>query len=177
MPVRKALGVPTIFNLLGPLTNPAGAGRQMMGVYDAKYLDVVANAFVALGTKNAVVLHSKDGLDECSISAPTTMLHVHGGTVDTMEITPESAGLESAPIESVTARDLEHATEMIRGVLDGSEKGPALDMALLNAAVAIHVGGLCEDIRAGVAMARDAVESGYAREKLDALAHESASDG
>jgi len=175
MPVRKAIGVPTIFNLLGPLTNPAGAGRQMMGVYDGQFLDVIADAFLELETKNAVVLHSKDGLDECSISAPTTLLHVHDGSITQMEITPEAVGLNSAPIESVTAGDLDNAIDMIRGVLEGSIDGPLLDMALLNAAVALYVGGRCDDIRGGVELAREAVCSGGAKEKLDALAQASSS--
>ena len=170
MPVRKALGVPTIFNLLGPLTNPAGAGRQMMGIYDGEFLDVVGEAFVDLGTRHAMVLHSEDGLDECSISAPTTVVHVVDGVVRRETITPEGVGLERSPIESVTARDLEHATEMVRGVLSGTLTGPPLDMALLNAAAAIHVGGQCDTIQEGVEIARDAVSSGKASETLLQLA-------
>ena len=175
MPVRKALGVPTIFNLLGPLTNPAGAGRQMMGIYDADFLDVVGKAFVELGTGHAMVLHSEDGLDECSISAPTTIVHVMDGEVRNESITPEDVGLERAPIESVTARDLDHATEMVRGVLDGTLVGHVLDMALLNAAAALYVGGRSETIGDGVDIARDAITSGKANETLRKLADASSS--
>jgi anthranilate phosphoribosyltransferase len=173
MPVRKALGVPTIFNLLGPLTNPAGAGRQMMGVYDGRFLGVIAEAFVELGTRSAVVLHSQDGLDECSISAPTSIMHVHDGSVERMEITPESVGLNSAPIESVIAHDLCEATAMILGVLDGTITGPPLDMALLNAAVALYASEHCACIKDGVQRAREAIESGQALVKLRALAQAS----
>jgi len=175
MPVRKAIGVPTIFNLLGPLTNPAGAGRQMMGIYDGQFLDVVADAFVELETTSAIVLHSEDGLDECSISAPTNMLHVRDGAVQHMTITPESVGLSSAPIESVTAEHLDDAISMIRGVLDGSREGPIMDMALLNAAVALYVGGQCDDVPGGVEVARDAVKSGQAMATLESLAQTSSS--
>jgi len=175
MPVRKALGVPTIFNLLGPLTNPAGAGRQMMGIYDGEFLDVIGEAFVDLGTRHAMVLHSEDGLDECSISAPTTIVHVVEGEVHRQTITPEDVGLERAPIESVTARDLEHATEMVREVLDGTMDGPPLDMALLNAGAALHVGGGCGSLVDGVELARETVASGRAMETLQRLAELSTS--
>ena len=170
MPVRKALGVPTIFNLLGPLTNPAGAGRQMMGIYDGEFLDVIGEAFVDLGTRHAMVLHSEDGLDECSISAPTTIVHVVEGEVHRQTITPEDVGLERAPIESVTARDLEHATKMVREVLDGTMDGPPLDMALLNAGAALHVGGGCGSLVDGVELAGETVASGRAMETLQRLA-------
>ena len=175
MPVRKALGVPTIFNLLGPLTNPAGAGRQMMGIYDGEFLDVIGEAFVDLGTRHAMVLHSEDGLDECSISAPTTIVRVVEGEVHRQTITPEDVGLERAPIESVTARDLEHATEMVRDVLDGTMDGPPLDMALLNAGAALHVGGGCGSLVDGVELARETVASGRAMETLQRLAELSTS--
>lgn len=175
MPVRKALGVPTIFNLLGPLTNPAGAGRQMMGIYDGEFLDVIGEAFVDLGTRHAMVLHSEDGLDECSISAPTTIVHVVEGEVHRQTITPEDVGLERAPIESVTARDLEHATKMVREVLDGTMDGPPLDMALLNAGAALHVGGGCGSLVDGVELARETVASGRAMETLQRLAELSTS--
>ena len=175
MPVRKALGVPTIFNLLGPLTNPAGAGRQLMGVYDGDFLDVVGEVFIELGTRHAMVLHSEDGLDECSLSAPTSVVHVRNGTLDRIVITPEQAGLESAPREAVTARDLDHAIEMVRGVLDGSLQGPPMDMTLLNAAAALLVSDLCESIEEGVELARSTVQQGAAMQTLDELSRISAS--
>ncbi len=175
MPVRKALGVPTIFNLLGPLTNPAGAGRQLMGVYDASFLDVVGEVFVELGTSHAMVLHSEDGLDECSLSAPTSIVHVRNGEIDRLVITPEQAGLESAPREAVTARDLDHAIEMVRGVLDGSLEGPPLDMTLLNAAAALLVCDLCPSIEEGVEMARATVKQGAAMDTLENLSRISTS--
>ncbi|MBM43555.1 MAG: anthranilate phosphoribosyltransferase [Phycisphaerae bacterium] len=169
MPVRKALGVPTIFNLLGPLTNPAGAGRQLMGIYDGTFLEVIGEVFVELGTRHAMVLHSEDGLDECSLSAPTNIIHVRDGTLDRLSITPEQAGLASAPREAVTARDLDHAVELVRGVVDGSLQGPPLDMTLLNAAAALLVSDLCETIQEGVDLARTTIGDGAAMRTLEQL--------
>ena len=117
-----------------------------------------------------MVLHSEDGLDECSISAPTSIVHVVDGEVHHQTVTPEDVGLERAPIESVTAVDLGHATEMVRGVLDGSMDGPPLDMALLNAGAALHVGGACDSLLDGVALARETVTSGRAADTLQRLA-------
>lgn len=171
MPVRRALGVPTIFNLLGPLTNPAGAGRQLMGVYDGRFLDVIAETLGRLGTQRAAVLHSEDGLDECSISAPTTIVEVQGGRITRSTVSPEDVGLASAPRESVTAGDLDHAVSMIRGIVDGSLHGPPRDMALLNAAVALLVCDRCDTIHEGVTMAADSIDSGGALKTLDTLVH------
>lgn len=169
MPVRKALGVPTIFNLLGPLTNPAGAGRQLMGVYDGRFLDVIAETLDRLGTRRAAVLHSEDGLDECSISAPTTIVQVHEGEITRTVLAPEDVGLTSASRKSVTAGDLDHATSMIRGIVDGSLGGPPRDMALLNAAVALMTCDRCDSIRDGVALAAESIDSGHAMQTLETL--------
>ena len=139
-----------------------------MGVYDEQFLDVVGEVFIELGTRHAMVIHSEDGLDECSLSAPTSAVHIKEGALDHLTITPEQAGLESAPREAVTARDLDHAVEMIRGILDGSLEGPPLDMTLLNAAAALLVCDLCDTIADGVELARTAVEEGRA---MDTLTH------
>ena len=169
MPVRQALGFPTIFNLLGPLTNPAGALRQMMGVYDERFLEPIAEALAALGAIRAIVMHSEDGLDEISISAPTTIMHVENGRVRRETITPEQFGLTRSSLESVTARDLPHAAQMIREVLDGTDRGPARDMTLLNAAGAILVSadGISFDQAFGSAI--EAIDSGAARSTLEKL--------
>ena len=169
MPVRQALGFPTIFNLLGPLTNPAGALRQMMGVYNERFLEPIAEALAALGAIRAIVMHSEDGLDEISISAPTTIMHVENGRVRRETITPEQFGLTRSSLESVTARDLPHAAQMIREVLDGTDRGPARDMTLLNAAGAILVSddGISFDQAFGSAI--EAIDSGAARSTLEKL--------
>lgn len=169
MPVRLALGFPTIFNLLGPLTNPAGAGRQIMGVYDARFLRPIAEAHAALGTQRAVVVHSEDGLDEISISAPTRVLHVGDGDIREEVITPEAVGLERAPFESVVANDLEEAAMLVSGVLDGSVAGAPRDMTLLNTAGTLIASGLTDDFLGGVEMARQTIGSGAAAERLAQL--------
>ncbi|TVQ51402.1 MAG: anthranilate phosphoribosyltransferase [Phycisphaerales bacterium] len=173
MPVRLALGFPTIFNLLGPLTNPAGAKRQLMGVYDARFLRPIAEALAALGAVRAIVVHSEDGLDEISISAPTRLMIADAGHVREERIAPSDFGLKEAPREAVTARDLEHAAEMIRQIVDGRETGPARSMTLLNAAAALVAAGAVEDFRTGVAKAAEVIDSGAAKATLEALAERS----
>jgi anthranilate phosphoribosyltransferase len=177
MPVRLALGFPTIFNLLGPLTNPAGARRQVMGVYDGRFVRPIAEALGALGALRAIVLHSEDGLDEISISAPTRIARVEGGgsggahpIVEESTIDPVALGLQLAPREAVVARDLDHAADMVRGVLDGGEQGPPRDMTLLNAAATLLVAGRADDMPGGLRLARETIDSGRATETLERLA-------
>ena len=169
MPVRKAMGVPTIFNLLGPLTNPARAGRQLMGVWDGIYQQPVAEALQRLGTSRALVVHSDDGLDELSISAPSTIVEVNDGSISTWRIRPEDVGLKTSDIALVTARDLDHATLMMRDVLDGSEKGPPRDMTLLNAAAALLASGVVSDLREGVEKSASSIDGGQATGALEKL--------
>jgi anthranilate phosphoribosyltransferase len=173
MPVRLALGFPTIFNLLGPLTNPAGARRQLMGVYAAQFLEPIAGALAELGVVRAMVVHSDDGLDEISTAAPTTVMHVHRGAVTRERIDPRALGLAPATLDAVTATDLEHAAAMVRGVIEGTERGPARDMALLNAAATLLVGDVVETIEAGLERAADAVDAGAAATTLANLVERS----
>jgi anthranilate phosphoribosyltransferase len=168
MPARMALGVPTIFNLLGPLTNPVGAKRQLAGVYDERFLQPMAHALRALGTTRAMVFHSDDGLDELSISAPTQVLHVSRDGVWSERITPEDVGLARAPRESVVARDLNHAAQLIRDVVQGKERGPARDMTLLAAAGALLVADQVASLRAGVKRAAEVIDNGQAAAVLAA---------
>lgn len=170
MPVRLALGFPTIFNLLGPLTNPAGALRQVMGVYDVRFLRPIAEALTSLGAVRAMILHSDDGLDELSISAPTRIMSIENGRVEEYRISPEAVGLEAAPREVVVARDLDHAAAMIREVLTGTEKGPARAMTLLNAAATLMVADLADDWADGVALAAATIDRGDAARTLEQLA-------
>jgi anthranilate phosphoribosyltransferase len=171
--VRLALGVPTIFNLLGPLTNPVGAKRQLLGVYDARFLQPVAHALQRLGTRRAMVFHSDDGLDELSISAPTQIVHVSPDRIWSERVAPEDVGLTRAPREQVEARDLDHATQMVRGVLSGHERGPARDMTLLAAAGALLVAELAASLAAGVQQAAATIDSGKAQALLHAWAERS----
>jgi anthranilate phosphoribosyltransferase len=169
MPVRQALGFPTIFNLLGPLTNPAGARRQVMGVYDARLLKPIAEAMRDLGAVRAMVVHSEDGLDEISIAAPTRVMHVENGNVRAEAISPEDAGLPRATLAEVMARDLEHAANLMREIIEGRERGPARDMTLFNAAATLMVAGMAESLREGARMAARAIDGGAAAETLRAL--------
>lgn len=168
VPVRQALGVPTIFNLLGPLTNPAGAQRQVLGVYDPRFLWPLARALFELGARRAMVLHAEDGLDELSISAPTDIVHVTREGLSSQRVAPEDVGLARAGRETVVARDVEHAAQMIRAVLAGEERGPPRDMTLLSAAAALCVAELVPNLAAGVKLAAQTVDEGKAAAKLAA---------
>lgn len=166
VPVRRALGVSTIFNLLGPLTNPAGARRQLIGVWEPGRLDIMAGALAALGTEHALVVSSTDGLDEISIDAPTEAREVRGSSVESVVITPEGLGLTGAAGE-VPAGDPAASAAVITGVLEG-EPGPARDIVLANAAAAIYVSGGAPSIADGMAVAESSIDSGAARDLLAA---------
>jgi anthranilate phosphoribosyltransferase len=170
MPVRLALGVPTIFNLLGPLTNPAGAKRQVLGVYDPRFLQPIARALFELGATRAMVLHSEDGLDELSISAATEIVHVTRSGLSSERVTPEDVGLARAPRDAVMARDLEHAAELVRDVISGKERGAPRDMTLLSAAAALLVADKVDTLTAGVQRAAEAIDQGKAAATLAAWA-------
>jgi len=170
MPVRRALRFPTIFNLLGPLTNPVGAHLQVLGVWDHRYGRLLAEALNRLGSDAAVVAHSDDGLDEISISAPTTLWWVSASGIEEQRICPEDVGLHTAPMASVTAESLEHAAEMIRRILEGEDHGPPREMVLINAAAALVVGGISETMEDGVTAAATAIDSGEAAQRLSMLA-------
>ena len=172
VPVRKALGVSTIFNLLGPLTNPAGASRQLIGVWEPGRLDVVAGALARLGTAHALVVCGLDGIDEISISAPTEAREVRGGDVQELTITPEQLGLPEAAPEEIPGGDAPESARVIRSVLAG-ETGAARDIVLANAAAAIYLSGGAESIREGVARAGASIDSGAASEVLAAYVERS----
>ncbi len=169
MPVRLALGFPTIFNLLGPLTNPAGARRQLMGVYEKRFLQPIAETLATLGAVRAMVVHSDDGLDELSINAPTTAVHVNDGRVHTERIVPGDLGLEAADFDTLVATDLKQATEMVGGVIDGSLTGPPRDMTLLNASATLLVAGKVDALGEGLKLAAKTIDSGQAAETLKKL--------
>jgi anthranilate phosphoribosyltransferase len=169
VPVRRALAFPTIFNLLGPLTNPANASRQVIGVWDSRFGQVMAEALVQLETRRAIVAHSHDGLDEVSISAPTTLWHVQQGEVHQEIISPTDVGLRLHKIDDVRATSLEHAATLVRSVLDGTEQGAPRDMVLINAAAAILVGGKAIDLTEGVRTAAAIIDGGHAITTLDRL--------
>jgi anthranilate phosphoribosyltransferase len=168
IPVRKELAVRTIFNFLGPLTNPAGARRQLIGVSDAAFLETIAAALARLGAERALVVSSDDGLDEMSTSGTTTVVEVGGGELRRYTVAPEDLGLPRADFEAVAGGPPAHNADVARRILAG-ERGPARDLAVLNAGAAIYVSGGTDDLADGVRAAEAAVDCGAAAAALDRL--------
>jgi anthranilate phosphoribosyltransferase len=166
VPVRRDLAVRTIFNFLGPLTNPAGAGCQLVGVSDAGYLDVMAGALARLGTRRALVVSSEDGMDELSTSAPTHVLEVDGQRITRRTVAPEEVGLERAPETAILGGTPETNARTTRAILAG-DAGPARDLAVLNAGAAIYAGGGVPDLEGGVRAAEQAIDDGAAADALE----------
>jgi anthranilate phosphoribosyltransferase len=166
VPVRKALGVRTIFNFLGPLTNPAGARRQVIGVSDPSKIETMAGALGELGTDRALVVSSADGLDEFSVSGATRVVELRDGRLSTYDVLPEEVGLEPATDGAVGAGTPEENARVLRGVLTG-QPGTERALAVMNAAGAIYVGGRAESLREGVERAEESIDSGAAAAKLD----------
>jgi anthranilate phosphoribosyltransferase len=168
IPARKALGVRTIFNFLGPLTNPAAANRQLLGVADRHYQETIAEALVSLGSVRALVVSAEDGLDELSLSSRTRVIEVADGGTAEWFVEPGQFGLAPADLDSVAGGEPAENAAAARAVLAG-EPGPRRDLVLLNAAAAIYVGGLVTDLEAGVARAVEAIDSGAAAKVLERL--------
>ena len=166
IPVRRELAVRTIFNFLGPLTNPAGATRQLIGVSDPAYLETMAGALALLGTEHALLVSSEDGLDELSICAPTHVVEVLDGELLQYDVTPEEVSLTRWPMEAVPGGDPEQNAVTAREILSG-DAGAARDLAVLNAGAAIYAGGGAESLAAGVTTAQEAIDSGRAASTLD----------
>src|SRR4051794_17235817 len=166
VPVRKELAVRTIFNFLGPLTNPAGATRQLIGVSDAGYLDVMAGALARLGAKRALVVSSRDGLDEMSTSASTQVVEVSGAGLQRYEVAPEDVGLTATTPDAIVGGSPDRNAEVTRRVFAGAD-GAERDLAVLNAGAAIYAGGGADDLTAGVRAAEQAIDSGAATDTLD----------
>jgi anthranilate phosphoribosyltransferase len=168
VPVRKELAVRTIFNFLGPLTNPAGATRQVIGVSDPAFLDVIAGALARLGARRALVVSSADGLDELSTAGATRVVEVNGADLRSYEVTPEQVGLERAAYEDVAGGPPDANAETTRRIFAG-ERGPARDFAVLNAGAAIYAAGRVDGLEPGVRAAEAAIDAGAASEALDRL--------
>jgi len=166
IPVRRQLAVRTIFNFLGPLTNPAGATRQLIGVSDPAYLDIVAGALARLGAERALVVSSADGLDELSISAPTAVVEVTGAQMRSYTVCPEDFGLGRAPIDAVSGGTPQSNAQTASRILAG-ERGAPRDIAVLNAGAAIYAGGIADTLADGVLAAAEAIDSGAAAGALD----------
>jgi anthranilate phosphoribosyltransferase len=165
---RREMGVRTIFNLLGPLTNPAAAPNQVLGVFSDVWLEPLAQVLGRLGSRHVLVVHAEDGLDEISIGAVTHVAELHNGMLHRYTIWPEQFGLERAEVGTLVVSSAADSLAMLRAVLD-NRPGAARDIVLLNAGAAIYAAGLADTLGAGVERARMAIESGAARQKLDAL--------
>jgi anthranilate phosphoribosyltransferase len=168
VPVRRELAVRTIFNFLGPLTNPAGATRQLLGVSDRRYQETIAEALLALGCERALVVSADDGLDELSIAGPTRIVEVTGGSTSEWFVAPSEVGLEERPLDEVAGGSPQENAAVIESVLDGTA-GPARDIVVLNAGAAILAGGAATDLQEGIGRARDAIDSGHAKSVLTRL--------
>ena len=168
--VRRELGVHTTFNLLGPLTNPAGAPRQIIGVWHASLVEPLARTLAALGTERAWVVHGRDGLDEITISDKTFVAEAYDGEVRTFEIAPADFGIERAVLDELRGGDAEMNAQIIRGVLAGEQRGAARSLVVANAAGALYVGGAAETLPEAAALAAHSIDSGAAHDKLQRLA-------
>ena len=165
---RHELGVRTILNIAGPLANPAGAKRQLVGVFDGALTELMARVLLELGSTHCMVVHSEDGLDEISISAPTRVTELRDGHTRTYTIRPEEFGLTVARLEDIRGGDAKVNAEIALQVLRGV-RGPKRDIVLLNAAAAIYVSGRCDSLSKGIPLAEQSIDSGQAMEKLQAL--------
>lgn len=167
-PARRELRLRTIFNLLGPLTNPARASAQVVGVYSLDLVEKVAEALSMLGVHRALVVHGLDGLDEITITGPTRIAEVREGNVRTYEVTPEEFGIKRASLEDISGGDAEANAAIIREILAG-KKSPRRDVVLLNAAAALVAAGKAEHLGDALPLAAHSIDSGAAAAKLDAL--------
>jgi anthranilate phosphoribosyltransferase len=166
--VRRRLGVRTLFNCLGPLANPARTGYQLLGVGRAEWLDRMAGALGKLGARHALLVHSRDGLDEISLSAPTMVRQVRGHEVVALEWTPDDFGLPSCSLEELRVANAQASAAVIRSILDNND-GPAMRIVLANAAAGLLVAGAVAELSEGVARAREVIRTGKARATLQAL--------
>lgn len=166
---RKELGMRTLFNLLGPLTNPAGAPNQVMGVFSAEWVNPLANVLQQLGSRHVMVVNAQDGLDEISIASPTNVSEYKDGAVRNYVISPEDFGLQTAPLDSLRVDTAEESLALIRSALS-KERSPAQDIVALNAGAAIYVSGVADSHQAGVEMAQKVMADGSALQRMEQLA-------
>ena len=165
---RRELGVRTLFNLLGPLTNPARAPCQLVGVYSDVWLDKIAQVLQNLGSQHVMVVHAEDGMDEISISAPTRVAELINGEIKNYLITPEQFGMSRNPVNDITVRTINDSLNIMHNVLN-NKTGPALNVVLLNTAAAIYTAGIVGNMETGIDKARQVIASGAARDRLEQL--------
>ena len=173
MPARKEIGTRTIFNILGPITNPASAQTYLLGVFDLELAEKLASVLASLKTEHALVVHGVDGFDEISASNATTVFEVRGGAVEKSEISPEQFGFERVSEEEVKADTAEENASILRAILSGEEKGAKRNIVLLNAGAAIYANNQAESIARGIERAKESIDSGAALKKLELLVEES----
>lgn len=169
--LRKEMGVRTLFNLLGPLANPAGAPNQILGVFAQQWVEPLAQVLHALGSNHVLVVAAEDGLDgldEISIASPTSVAELKEGQITTYSITPEQFGLQRADLAELAVNNVQDSLRMLKSVLD-NQPGPALDIVALNAGAAIYAAGLVDSLAAGISKAQEVIASGAAKKKLNAL--------
>ncbi len=165
---RRSLGFPTIFNALGPLTNPAGADRQLIGVYDNALVEPMAQTLANLSAKRAMIVHAHDGLDELTTTAPTRIMHIRDGVLSEETIDAIDLGLPRAALDQLQASSVEHSAQIITDIF-AANPSPYADMVILTAAGALLVADACEDFASGIELARATIQSGHAKATLDRL--------
>ncbi len=167
-PARKEMGVRTLFNLLGPLANPAAAPNQLIGVFAKQWVEPLAHVLKALGSEHVLVVNADDGLDEISIASDTFVAELNNGEITTYTISPEQFGLQRADLATLAVYDAAESLLVVQSVLD-NQSGPALDIVVLNAGAAIYAANLASSLTAGVSKAQEVIASGAAKQKLQAL--------
>ena len=165
---RREMGIRTIFNVLGPLTNPAGVPNQLLGVFSEDLLQSIAEVLQRLGSRHVMVVHSRDGLDEISCGAATDVAELKDGQIRRFSIRPDDFGVRRSPIDVLKVEDARHSLAVIRGVLE-DRSGPARDIVMLNAGAAIYTAGLADSLQRGIEKADQAIANGAARNRLDQL--------
>ena len=168
-PIRKELGIRTVFNILGPLSNPAGANMELMGVYDQSLVEPLAQVMANLGVVRGMVVYGQDKLDEISMCAATSVCEIKDVKFTSYEITPEQFGMKRVSLEELRGGSGGENAKITRAILDGTERGAKRDIVLLNAGATLYVGGVAESMEAGVKLAAEAIDSGAAAQKLEEL--------
>ena len=172
-PVRKELGIRTIFNILGPLSNPAGANMELMGVYEEELVEPLAQVMAKLGVKRGMVVFGQDRLDEISMSAPTAVCEIRDGWFQSYEITPEQFGYKRCSRDDLTGGTPEENAAITRSILSGEEKGPKRQAVCLNAGAAFYITGKTETMADGIRLAEKLIDEGAAMKKLEEFVKES----
>ena len=172
-PIRKELGIRTVFNILGPLSNPAGANMELMGVYDQSLVEPLAQVMANLGVNRGMVVYGQDSLDEISMCAPTSVCEIRDGKFTSYEITPEQFGYERCEKGALTGGTPAENAEITKAILKGEEKGPKRQAVCLNAGAALYIAGKAASIEEGVKLAESLIDSGAALKKLEAFIRES----